>query len=241
MIVVPSCSASRRGSRPIRAATCSCTGRCSQPGHRCDCRRGRLRRTPGRHPRPRRRRGSWSWHRSLLPSRSRSTVGFSVTIGRRSRLRPPAKACVVVTPAYQHGALLHYRDDLELAPPGGVTATELGIVSRVGPNRSGEARAATGLRSRRRSAAPQHWTIRRYRSPVAVEVRPGPSSREKQPSGEISRCSAERVPAELKGLTAGSYRDQASVGHPESTNAWKSSIAPVEIASVPATAARDAS
>ena len=78
---------------------------------------------------------------------------------------------VVVTPSYQHHALLHYRDDLELRPPGGVTATELEIVSRVGQTGPERLEPPPGFVLVDEQQL-QRWIVRQYRSPAGVEVDP---------------------------------------------------------------------
>jgi hypothetical protein len=77
---------------------------------------------------------------------------------------------VVVTPAYEHRALLHYRDDLELAQSKGATVTEVEIVSpksRTGSERLEPPPGFVLVDEQER----QRWTVRRYRS-AGVEFDP---------------------------------------------------------------------
>ncbi len=82
---------------------------------------------------------------------------------------------VVVTPAYQHRALLHYRDDLELAQPEGADGDGGRDRLAKGSYRLGEARATTGLCPRRRAGAAA--LDRPALSLGRCRVRPGPVHR----------------------------------------------------------------
>ena len=75
---------------------------------------------------------------------------------------------VVVHPAHEHRALLRYRDDLDPAPPEGVTVSEIEVVSRGGSAPEALKLPAGFVQVDEREV--QRWVVRRYRSPVGVEL-----------------------------------------------------------------------